>query len=217
MRRSLYFKPQVRMRSWEPPVPKPPARSRWWLWAILGWLAAVAVAHGIVYGWLWELDGTAKVAHQAPAPSRAPLTQVGSVPNQAPPSASVAQSSLEPSGISRPTPDIESIADCEAPSLESADDERYDQALPHDLSQSVWGPLLSTSGPLQGCRSNRSDRVHVCVATRRGEIVGLTVQSDRGDSRVERCVSLQLLRAPIPVAPDLRRMRAVVDLPRRRP
>jgi len=205
------------MRSWEPPVPKPPARSRWWLWAVLGWLGAVAVAHGIVYGWLWELGATGREAHRAPVPHRAPLAPVGSVSKQPSPSTSLAQSSLDASGIERPLPELTTIADCDAPSLESADEERYREALPHDLSQSVWGPLLSSSGLLQACRSHRRDRVHVCVATRRGEVVGLTVKSDRDDSRVERCVSLQLLRAPIPVDPGLQRMRAVVDLPRRRP
>lgn len=210
-------KPRLRLPSGEFPEPKLARAHSWLPYAIVAWLLAVIVGHGIVYGWLpmfavksstppasvRELPRSVSIGVQASINSQRQSVPVTASTTPAPPARAVQPKEVDPSTL----PACEAVTDPDRTEADPID------PLPVDLSRSPFGSLLDTRNWTRPCRGPHAVRVHLCVAVKAGQLLGATATTVPRDPGTERCI----IRAAslVPLEPDaiLRKVRINVDVP----
>lgn len=210
-------KPRLRLPSGEFPEPKLARAHSWLPYAIVAWLLAVIVGHGIVYGWLpmfavksstppasvRELPRSVSIGVQASVNSQHQSVPVTAPIAAAPPARAVQPIEADPNTL----PACEAVTDPERTEADLID------PLPVDLSRSPFGSLLDTRNWTRPCRGPHAVRVHLCVAVKAGQLLGATATTVPRDPSTEHCI----IRAAslVPLEPDaiLRKVRINVDVP----
>ena len=203
-------KPRIRLPLGDSPEPKF-TRSRSWLpLAIMAWVGAVVVAHGMIYGWLPGYTNSARVPSAYDSTVTAPVEKIGAAVSSGVESTeSVAPAAL-PSAAPR---DPEQLPDCETAVRDKAAEGDIDESLPLDLSRSPFGALLESRNWAKACRTSHPRRIHLCVAVRDGELLGATVTTDPADSSVAKCVIRAIARLSLVPDSTLRKVHLTIDLP----
>jgi hypothetical protein len=183
----LTYKPQPKMHSWTPPSPPKPKRSKFFLWAVLGWLLATAGG----YYWPWgerdraeeptaemrSLEPT-RLSPRVPVQER-PLESRPSSP-QRPPSSNVEPTTHPSKGEVRPCEEF----------IQQAT-EATDNRLPMHLGRSAIDVFIGENDWAKPCRSGHRRTVALCVAIRDGAVVGLTARTSPPNLTLENCLREQ--------------------------
>jgi len=203
-------KPRIRLPLGDSPEPKF-ARSRSWLpLAIMAWIVAVAVAHGMIYGWLPGYRNSARVPSAHDSTVVAPVAQIGATVS----SGVETTESVAPTALPSADPkDPEQLPDCETAVRDKAAEGDIDESLPLDLSRSPFGALLESRNWAKACRTSHPRRIHLCVAVRDGELLGATVTTDPADQSVAKCVVRAIARLSLVPDSTLRKVHLTIDLP----
>lgn len=208
----LNTKPRLKMISGELPEPRT-TRSRSWLpYAIVLWILAVVVGHGILYQWLPLMSRHAgltpdsgMLAASGPEP-RAVARATSSEPGAAP-------RVMMPSVERAPAPDPSKLPSCESIRLDPQASLDQGLPLPVDLSRTPLGNLLDYPRWTTSCRGPRATRVHLCLAVKNGVILGATARADPRDAGIERCIVRAVSTVPLVSEDLLRKVQLDVDVP----
>jgi hypothetical protein len=218
---AVTFEPKRRLRLPSGDLPEPKAvHSRSWLpYALVVWLLVVAAGHGVLYGWLPRLIGTAPPLTSAPPNSPMPAAgdfaqPIAPLQDLAPTVASTTATS--PTRAIQPTSvDPDKLPACEAVA-EAQSSGEYVDPLPVDLARSPFGSLLDTRLWTKPCRGAHPVRVHLCVVVKAGELLGATAATDPSDASTERCIIRAASRLKLESNSALRKVHLTIDLPSER-
>lgn len=206
----LTYKPRPKMHSWTPPLPPKPRRSRFYFWAVLGWLGATAVS----YRWLSSDASdpdTALAEADVPAPS---LTS--STPAEPQRTAVPATTGAAPDAPARsedaPTmkPFNGEIRACEE-FLQQAK-EMSDVRLPAYLGRSAIDTFIGENDWARPCRTNHRRIVDLCVAIRDGAVQGLTARTSPPNLTLENCLREQARKLSLQPEASVRVIRTKIAL-----
>jgi hypothetical protein len=202
----ITYKPRPKMHSWAPPSPPKPRRSRFYLCAVLGWLAAT----GVGYRWLSnDSEPNADDAQSAelPAPvSRQPPTtaerrSAGAVAVD--PASNV---DVQPAA---PKANAEILA-CEEFLKEAS--EPSDNRLPAYLGRSALDTFIGENDWAKPCRTKHRRTAHLCIAIRDGAVRGLTVRTSPPNLTLENCLREQAAKLVLQPEATLRVIRTTLSL-----
>ncbi len=204
----LTYKPRPKMHSWTPPSPPKPKRSKFFLWAVLGWLFATAGG----YYWLWGERGKAEkptsetrsldsLLLPARAPVQAPLLEPRpSVPQGAP-----------SSGEERALPKSNAeLRPCEEFIQQAT--EATDSRLPMHLGRSAIDVFIGENDWARPCRAGHRRTVALCVAIRDGAVVGLTARTSPPNLTLENCLREQAAKLSLQPETAVRVVRTTLAL-----
>jgi len=210
----LTFKSRPKMHSWSPPLPPKPKRSRFYVWAVLGWFGATAVSY------LW-LSGNRDEANSAVTPPNPvdgalvpPALEVSmqrvdarvAVPTPQPPSAMQRASESE-----RPSPTNDGeVRACEE-FIEQAN-QAPDNRLPTYLGRSAIDQFIGENDWARPCRAAKRRPLALCVAIRDGAVVGLTARSSPPNLTLENCLREQAKKLALQPESAVRVIRSTLYL-----
>ncbi len=215
---AVTFEPKRRLRLPSGDLPEPKTvHSRSWLpYAIAAWLLVAVAGHGILYGWLTLPARISAGPAVAPQDSQIspPADSAESPPMQralAPSGASTATTSparaIEPTSV-----DPDRLPTCEAAADSEEKAREYVEPLPVNLSRSPFGALLDTRLWTKPCRGAHSIRVHLCVAVKAGQLLGVTATTDPYEPSTARCIIHAAAKLALEPEAVLRKVHVTIDL-----
>lgn len=211
---AVTIEPKRRLRLPSGDVPEPKVvHSRSWLpLAVLVWIAAVVVGHGILYGWLPRLgsrSSASSLARPEPPMDTGAVPTVGISAIEASAPATVPQPrAIEPLAVDpERLPTCDRVADAESNANEAI------EPLPVDLSRSPFGALLDTRYWTKPCRGAHPIRVHLCVAVKAGQLLGASATTEPNDASTSRCIIRAASKLPLEPEASLRKVHLTIDLP----
>jgi hypothetical protein len=210
-------KARLRAVSEDPPEPRIARRHSWLWWALLAWIAAIALGHGIAFGWLrLPALATRRTVEPHIVTATRSTADVGQQQIQehwpidhaeAPePTAEVAtKAALAAPALTLPS--CESVIDPDLAGQDTA------EPLPVDLSRSPVGALLDSPHWIRPCRGPKATRVSLCLAVKEGRILGATATAMPRDAKLERCIVQAAMAVTLAAEASLRKVRLTIDLP----
>jgi hypothetical protein len=203
---TLVYKPRPKMRSWSPPSPPKPRRSRFYLWAVLGWLCVLAVGvRWFAAGGTWLQPNDAsdpEPLYPSASPPATSDVQLGRFvqPSPAP------SSDLEPV---KPSTDA-AILPCEE-FLKQASDPA-DSRLPAYLGRSALDVFVGDNAWARPCRTKHRLAAQLCVAIRDGAVRGFTVRTSPPNLTLENCLREQAAKLVLQPESSVRVVRTMLFL-----
>jgi hypothetical protein len=209
---ALTYKPRLKMRSWAPPFPPRPKRSRFLLWAVAGWLLATGI------GYRWVVDIGAGASDEATSDDdepeesaqklRADMTDDGRATAEPPQAPSVAHAEPPQSGADIDDPlsatSAERTRTRVTGEILSCDEfikqagEPRDNRLPAHLGRSALDVFIGENDWAKPCRKRHRLTAPLCVAIQDGAVRGLSVHTSPRDLTLETCLREQAAKLVLP-------------------
>ena len=210
----LDTKPRIRLPDRGPAEIKARHTRSWLPYAVVMWVGASVIAHGIHYEWLPVFAKSSRTsALQHEGTEVITLVQPSSQPVANATVSSMPRNSTLDVPVARPQPmDPTSLPTCESVN-DSAEPTESGDLLPVNLARTPVGSLLNSPNFTAPCRGVKSSRVHLCLAIKNGNVLGATVRAEPHDTAVEQCVIRAALRVPLEPEYVLRKVQLDIDVP----
>lgn len=207
----LVYKPRPKLREWSPPRIPTPKRSRFLLWAVLGWLGVVAVGYHwlpIDWGqyWVQEPDGTSQADRSSAV---AASTEFNRQIRTAEATTSEGSNSDEPLAAERSTstrsqsePTNTEILPCEE--FKKGASALPESRLPMHLGRSAVDVFIGANDWAKPCRGRHRQTIQLCVAISNGMVRGLSAKLSRPNLTLEACLREQAKKLVLPPEETLR-------------
>lgn len=219
MKAVLVYKPRPRMGEWSPPRIPTPKRSRFLLWAVLGWLCVIAAGyHWLPIDWGQRWVQEPEVASEADRSSVAAASTAlnrqnsaaetavsewpkGAVRNGTNGDEPPAQERSE-SARSQSEPTSTEILPCEE--FERGAKAQPEGRLPMHLGRSAVDAFIGPNDWAKPCRGKRRQTIQLCVAISNGMVRGLSAKLARPNLTLEACLREQAKKLVLPPEDTLR-------------